>query len=44
MTIDLFTANKRNYFQQTHVTETGLRDFHKTTRTFFTQKNLLLKL
>ena len=43
-TIDLFTAYKRNCFQQTHVTETGLRDFHKTTRTFFTQKNLLLKL
>ena len=28
-TIDLFTTNKQNCFQQRHVTETGLSDFHK---------------
>ena len=37
-TIDLFAANKSNCFQQTHATETGLRDFHKMIRTLFTAK------
>ena len=33
--IDLFLTNKPLSFQKTHVTETGLSDYHKLISTFF---------
>ena len=33
--IDLFFTNKPLSFQKTHVTETGLSDYHKLISTFF---------
>ena len=42
-TIDLFTTNKPNCFQNTHVTETGLSDFYKMISTLFEPKITRLK-
>ena len=42
-TIDLFLTNKPKSFFKTHVTETGLSDYHKHISTFFKTKAARLK-